>query len=350
MSAPDTTLDQFQSGDPLVMEALRQPMYARIEAHLVELARHARVTITSDSRHEITWQAFEAACANHSRYLPQYASLESWFLKHTEGFALAFANQRADRAPLVLTILFSYASLLDRDIERRFPMIDAEDRSDLVFQSLLAGYDRAQSFDPQRGMIESWLRGQATFQALTFLRKHHHGQVRGPNADEQIAQVLAPNPLTDLAARLESEIQPELQPRASDLEPLLAALPGRTADAIRRYLHGESYEQIAEHMGLSHGHARVLIHRGRHALQEQGAAIRLHLDGHTMDEIARTLGLTPRRIRRHLNLSSESLQVLKRWLNTGGSLITLLLVIFGIGVGPQIAVDLVEPMVYDVPV
>ncbi|NTV65098.1 MAG: RNA polymerase sigma factor, partial [Oscillochloris sp.] len=272
MSAPDPMLNQFQSGDPLVVEALRQPMYAQIEAHLSDLAGRARTVIADELRCEISRQAFEAACAMHSHYLPQYASLEAWFLKHAESIALQSAAQRSEYAPLVLTILFSYAGLLDRDIQRRFPMIDGEDRSDLVFQSLLASYDRVQSFDPQRGLLESWLRAMAAFQALTFLRKHHHRQVRGPDADLQIAQVAAPTLLTDLAAQAEGEIQPELQPHAADLEQLLAMLPARTADAIRRYMRGESYEQIAERMGLSYGYTRVLVHRGRQALQEQGAA------------------------------------------------------------------------------
>lgn len=132
----------------------------------------------------------------------------------------------------------------------------AEEATVEVFRRV---WDRAETFDPERGKVVAWvltLTRSAAFEALRSARREARGRV------ELAAAELVPGDLPGpLAVSTTSET-------AARVEAALAALPEEQQRALRAaYFGGLSYREVAEALGQPLGTIKTRIRAGLAALR-----------------------------------------------------------------------------------
>lgn len=126
------------------------------------------------------------------------------------------------------------------------------DAEDILQESLLGAFKSARRFEG-RSSLSTWLSRIVANQVLAFRR------YRGVRRAESLDETLAPpgNSVGDPSARL-------------DVERLLSALSEEHRDVIiLRELHGLSYEEMAEVLGIPKGTVESRLFRARQALREK---------------------------------------------------------------------------------
>jgi RNA polymerase sigma-70 factor, ECF subfamily len=161
-------------------------------------------------------------------------------LRHRDEDALREVYERFAR----MTFGFLFGVLRDRG--------NAEDVQQQVF---LQVWERADSFDPRRGSLLTWIMLIARSRALDELRR----------------RVPEPRDITGAVAPLESPVEED---RLDDLleqwhvAGMLARLPAAEADLLRRRFHdGRSQSEIAAEVGIPLGTVKARMRSGLEGLR-----------------------------------------------------------------------------------
>lgn len=138
---------------------------------------------------------------------------------------------------------------------RRLTPAFASHAEDLVQETLLAIHSRRMTYDRGRPFT-AWLHAVAHHKFVDHVRRQ---SIRLTVPLEDDAPIFAADETGDATAR-------------RDLDVVLAAVPGRTGDLIRRTrIGGETVAEAASAHGMSETAAKVSIHRGLKALMARFA-------------------------------------------------------------------------------
>jgi RNA polymerase sigma-70 factor, ECF subfamily len=127
---------------------------------------------------------------------------------------------------------------------------------DALQSTYLTAIERIRDFDPNLGMVDSWLVGIARFKAKEA--------VRGPRSSPASVEVVDPGGPTE-----DSAVDDEMVALALDqLEP-------RYAEVLRRkYIDGQTLEEIAAGLKLKATTVGTLLHRGKEKFKEAYGRLR----------------------------------------------------------------------------
>lgn len=158
---------------------------------------------------------------------------------------------------------------------------DAALAEDAVQETFVQALRRRAEYEPARGSVASWLATLARNVIRDQLRAHKRGDelaTRWDERDRSLAQIFAA--LGD--APLPGEVLAQSETR--DLVHMtIANLPETYRTALtRKYIEGESLEQLAKDLGLSPDAAKSLLARARRAFREVFATL-----SQTPSEVAR---------------------------------------------------------------
>lgn len=129
---------------------------------------------------------------------------------------------------------------------RRLTPAGASHAEDLVQETLLAIHTRRMTYDRNRPFT-AWLHAIAHHKFVDHVRRQ---SIRLTVPLEDDAPIIAPDSTGDAIAR-------------SDLDTVLASVPDRTSDLIRRTrIEGASVAEAAAAHGMTETAAKVSIHRG----------------------------------------------------------------------------------------
>ncbi|HWF35626.1 MAG TPA: sigma-70 family RNA polymerase sigma factor [Solirubrobacteraceae bacterium] len=162
---------------------------------------------------------------------------------------------RAGSEPAFEAIVARYRRSLVRYCAR---LVGEGDAEEAVQEALLKAHAALLAGDPVR-RLAPWLHVVAHNAAISHLRARS-SRPQPADADYQAC------PAVDGSTDYRQEL--------GDVLDAVRSLPERQRDAIvMRELEGRSYEEIAAHLGSSHGAVRQLLHRARSSLRERVAAL-----------------------------------------------------------------------------
>jgi RNA polymerase sigma-70 factor (ECF subfamily) len=162
--------------------------------------------------------------------------LRTWMLEGLDGDAASHA-----------ALLRALVPLLRRYYRRRLG--DADEVEDLVQETLIAVHTRRMTYERQRPFT-AWFYAIARYKMVDRFRR-----ARETCPLEEFDDLLA---LTDFEDEANARI---------DVDHLLASLPAKQADAIRRTrIDGYSVADAAHATGLGESDVKVSVHRGLKAL------------------------------------------------------------------------------------
>jgi RNA polymerase sigma-70 factor (ECF subfamily) len=127
---------------------------------------------------------------------------------------------------------------------------------DALQATFVTAIERIRDFDPKRGMVDSWLVGIARFKAKEA--------VRGPRALSVSVETVDPEGRSEI-----SVVDHEMVALALDhLDP-------RYAEVLRRkYIDGQTLEEIASDLKLKATTIGTLLHRGKEKFKEAYGRLR----------------------------------------------------------------------------
>ena len=171
----------------------------------------------------------------------------------------ALATLLAQRDPAALEQLYQHRRSLEAVLYRRFgTQIAAEDRTDIVADTLLHAWHAAARYDPCLSSVKAWLIMLTTYQAREFLRRSNQGRT---TSLEYVADRL---PANDREPRREEGRPGTLIAR------LLARLPVRRARVIEMfYYEAQPTSEIARSLGISEAAVRSHLSHGRASLRRE---------------------------------------------------------------------------------
>jgi RNA polymerase sigma factor (sigma-70 family) len=162
---------------------------------------------------------------------------------------------RAGSEPAFEAIVARYRRSLVRYCAR---VVGEGDAEEAVQEALLKAHAALAAGDPVR-RLAPWLHVVAHNTALSYLR----ARSSRPQASDSDYE---------LCATVDSST--EYRQELGEVLDAVRSLPVRQRDAIiMRELEGRSYDEIAAHLGSSHGAVRQLLHRARSSLRERVAAL-----------------------------------------------------------------------------
>jgi RNA polymerase sigma factor (sigma-70 family) len=162
---------------------------------------------------------------------------------------------RAGSEPAFEAIVARYRRSLVRYCAR---IVGEGDAEEAVQEALLKAHAALAAGDPVR-QLAPWLHVVAHNTALSHLRARSS---RPQAADSDY----------ELCATVDSST--EYRQELGDVLDAVRSLPDRQRDAIvMRELEGRSYDEIAAHLGSTHGAVRQLLHRARTSVRERVAAL-----------------------------------------------------------------------------
>ena len=137
---------------------------------------------------------------------------------------------------------------------------DADDAKDLVQETFLRVWNRAQGFDSERGVVGPWLMAVARNRAIDYLRS----QGRRIQSSVEFNETEHPS----LFANLQTEmLQFDVIKR---MKTALERLDGKQRKAIElAYFEGMSQTEIAERMGQPLGTVKTWVRRALQQLREE---------------------------------------------------------------------------------
>jgi RNA polymerase sigma-70 factor, ECF subfamily len=169
----------------------------------------------------------------------------------------SLAREMAQRNPAAMAELYGCYGGVALGLATRM-LQDPHAAQDAVQESFLQAWRRADSFDPQRGTLRSWLLSIVHHRCIDVLRQHG-SRPRTVPLDADVPQVPAP---TDTWAEVERRVT-----RATLLD-ALSRLSAEQREAITLgYFGGFTHIQIAERLGLPLGTVKGRIRLGLNHLR-----------------------------------------------------------------------------------
>ena len=127
--------------------------------------------------------------------------------------------------------------------------------ADVVHDAFCQVWQRAASFDPQRGSAEAWLTGLVRYRAIDVLRKRGHERIGVDRSDEPDT---AASPLERLLATAAGQALHRCLAKLDEDQRRVIALA---------FVDGLSYAKVSERLRIPLGTAKSRIRRGLLALK-----------------------------------------------------------------------------------
>lgn len=157
------------------------------------------------------------------------------------------------------------AQLYDRTSHLLYPVLlkmlgDPEQANEALQDCYIRVWQRAETFDPERGEPVSWLIGNARYRALDQLRN------RRRRADEVSDEALAELPDLEPGPDQETEALERLSHLMKKIN-RLSEMQRKTI--LLAYYKGYSHQELAEALGAPLGTVKTWLRRGLAALRKQ---------------------------------------------------------------------------------
>lgn len=149
---------------------------------------------------------------------------------------------------------------------------DAGLAEDIVHDAVLDGLRGAASFDPARGGLRAFLLMRARNVARAHLRAHRRSDALAAGWERQRLT------LEQIFQALDGDAPAELFARAETRELVHVAIAGLATNhreaLTRKYVHGDSLQEIGARLSLSEDAVKSLLARARRAFRDAFAALR----------------------------------------------------------------------------
>jgi RNA polymerase sigma-70 factor (ECF subfamily) len=162
------------------------------------------------------------------------------------------AQQMAEHNPAAMQALYDRYGGIALGLATRM-LQDPHAAQDVVQESFLQAWRRADSFDPRRGALRSWLLSIVHHRCIDVLRQHA-SRPRNAPLDDDVPQVPAPS---DTWAEVEQRIT-----RSTLLAALSQLSPEQRQAISLGYFGGFTHVQIAEQLGLPLGTVKGRLRLG----------------------------------------------------------------------------------------